>query len=105
MSPSRPTVSPVSLPDFAPASGGGTPRELETLADLTLTVSVVAGTARLSLGELDALRPGSMVLLDRSPEASADVFVNGVRAGCADVVVLDEHLAARIAELAAPERP
>lgn len=104
MSSSRPTVSPISLPELSPGAGAGRTPEIEAIAHVTFEVSVVAGFARLSLGELDALRPGSVVTLDRGPEAAADLFVNGVRAGSGDVIVLDDHLAARVAEVGPPER-
>lgn len=94
----EPTVSAVVLPEFGSSTPGDAARSVSTLEDVPVTVSVIAGRARLSLGEVRALLPGSIVELDRLPEDSAEIFVNGIQAAAGDIVVVDNVLAARIGE-------
>ena len=69
-----------------------------------MTVSVVLGRASLTLAELEELQPGDLVRLDRAPDATVDLFVNGVHTAEGDVIVIDDHVAARIGQLLM-ERP
>jgi flagellar motor switch/type III secretory pathway protein FliN len=64
-----------------------------------MTVSVVLGKASLTLAELESLEPGDLVRLDRAPDATVDLFINGVHAAEGDVIVIDDHVAARIGQL------
>lgn len=94
----EPTVSAVVLPEFGSSTPGGAVRPVSTLGQVPVTVSVIAGRARLTLGDVQALAPGSIVELDRLPEDAAEIFVNGVPAATGDIVVVDNVLAARIGE-------
>lgn len=95
----EPTVSPVVLPEFGPAiPRGDVTRPLSGMDEVPVTVSVVAGRAQMTMHDVERLEPGSVVELDRLPEDSAEVFVNGVLAATGDVVVVDGVLAARIGE-------
>ncbi len=98
-----PTVAPVALPELRP-TGAGSSRPVDVLADVEATVSIVAGRARLTLAEIANLRPGSVVPLDRGPEATVDILVNDHPAARGDVIVIDDHFAARVAELTPPRR-
>jgi flagellar motor switch/type III secretory pathway protein FliN len=64
-----------------------------------MTVSVVLGKASITLAELEGLEPGDLVRLDRAPDATVDLFINGVHAAEGDVIVIDDHVAARIGQL------
>lgn len=94
-------VVPVVLPELTSIPPSGPSRRLEELGQIELDLTVVAGKTQLSLDEAKDLEIGSIVTLDRSPQAAADLLVNGVHAGSADVIVIDEELAARIADLSA----
>ena len=74
-------------------------RSLKTIANVPMTVSAVLGTATMSLEELELLEPGDVVRLDRSPDATVDMFINGIHAAEGDVVVLENMVAARISNL------
>ena len=97
------TVAPVALPELRAIGSTGS-RPLTALADVEATVSIVAGRARLTLAEVAALEPGSIVPLDRGPEATVDILVNDHPAARGDVIVIDDHFAARVAELTPPRR-
>lgn len=92
-------MSPVVLPELGPAAPRTEAvRPVSALDEVPVTISVVAGRARLTMGAVERLEPGSIVELDRLPEDAAEVFVNGVLAATGDVVVVDGVLAARIGE-------
>lgn len=64
-----------------------------------MTVSVVLGKASMTIAEFEDLQPGDLVRLDRAPDATVDLFVNGVHAAEGDVIVIDDQVAARIGHL------
>jgi flagellar motor switch/type III secretory pathway protein FliN len=64
-----------------------------------MTVSVVLGKASMTIAEFENLEPGDLIKLDRAPDATVDLFINGVHAAEGDVIVIDDHVAARIGHL------
>ena len=64
-----------------------------------MTVSVVLGKASMTIAEFESLEPGDLIRLDRAPDATVDLFINGVHAAEGDVIVIDDHVAARIGHL------
>ena len=75
---------------------------LNLLRDVEMTVTVELGRARLSVRELLALVPGSVVELDRAAGAPADLMVNGRLLARGEVVVVDEDYGIRITEIVEP---
>ena len=59
------------------AKPSGEPLGLESLRDVPLPVTIELGRARLPLGEVLALAPGSLVPLERAAHEPVDVFVGG----------------------------
>jgi flagellar motor switch protein FliN len=55
----------------------------------------------MTVGETLALRPGSIVKLDRLAEEPLDLLVNGTRIARGEVVVIDEDFGLRITEVVA----
>jgi flagellar motor switch/type III secretory pathway protein FliN len=53
----------------------------------------------MSLSQVRDLQPGDVIALDRAPDATVDVYINGTLAAIGDVVVIDDHIAARIGEV------
>jgi flagellar motor switch protein FliN/FliY len=91
---------PVALPEFSTEeSQGAAGHPLRSLADVMLAVSVVAGHTTMSLSQVNGLKPGDVIALDRAPDATVDVYINGTLAAIGDVVVIDDHIAARIGEV------
>jgi len=75
---------------------------LSMLRDVEMTITVELGRARLSVRELLALVPGSVVELDRAAGAPADLMVNGRLLARGEVVVVDEDYGIRITEIVEP---
>jgi flagellar motor switch protein FliN/FliY len=92
-------VSPVVVPELAPAGPSGVERPLAVLHDVSTNVTVVAGRTEMSLRQVRALQPGDIIPLDRSPDATVDIYVNDVHIARGDVIVLDDSIATRVSEI------
>lgn len=69
------------------------------LAEVPALVTVVAGRAEMTLRRLEQLSPGDIIELDRSPDATVDIFVNGTHVARGDVIVMDDSIATRVSEI------
>lgn len=100
-----PMVSPVTLqPLYGDMPFPIDPRRIDLLRDVNMGVSVELGRTRMTVQEILALTPGSIVELDRAAGAPVDVLVNGKLIAHGEVVVVDEEFAVRISEVVGPDR-
>ncbi|GAA1931210.1 flagellar motor switch protein FliN [Nocardioides marmoribigeumensis] len=86
----------------APAQVGGTtpaPRGLELLHGVIMDVTVELGRTRMSVRDLLALTPGTVLELDRAAGSPADLLVNGRLIARGEVVVVDEDFGLRVTEI------
>ncbi len=98
---------PGSLGAVASAGAGFTPtafgqpvaRGLEILHGVVMDVTVEIGRARMSVRELLALAPGTVLELDRAAGSPADLLVNGRLIARGEVVVVDEDFGLRVTEI------
>lgn len=74
-------------------------RSLDFLHDVEMAVTVELGRTRMSVRDLLALAPGSVVELDRTAGSPVDVLVNGKMIARGEVVVIDEEFGIRISEI------
>lgn len=77
----------------------GDPIGLENLLDVPVSITVLIGTTRMSLGDLVALGPGSLIPLDREAHEPADILVNGRVIARGEVVTIDNTYGVRISHL------
>ena len=77
----------------------GDPIGLENLLDVPVSITVLIGTTSMSLGELVALGPGSLIPLDREAHEPADILVNGRVIARGEVVTIDNTYGVRISHL------
>lgn len=75
----------------------------ETLRRVPVKLTLEVGAARLTLGELAALRADDVLSLDRAAGAPLSVLVNGVPVGLAEVVVSGTQYGLKILTLDAIE--
>lgn len=99
-------VTPVAAPgaDFETLSATlGVPdtgtRAVELLNDVEMGVTAELGRTRMTVRELLALQPGSVVELDRAAGSPVDLLVNGTLVARGEVVVIDEEFGVRITEI------
>ncbi len=76
---------------------------IESLQDITLTVSLELGHRLLRVQELLELVPGRIVKLDRLAGEPVDLIINGKSIAKGEVAVIDENFAVRIVTLLSPE--
>ena len=99
-------TTPAPMPSFAPAgtpAPAGPRRTMDLLRDVQMDVTVELGRTSMTVQDLLALTPGSVVELDRAAGSPADVLVNGQLIARGEVVVVDEDYAIRITEIVTPE--
>lgn len=97
---SQSVVSPIAVPELVDTSQQMSSRPIRTLGDVPAQITVIAGRAEMSLSDVRDIEVGDIVRLDRSPDATVDICVNGVHIARGDIIVLDEAIATRISELA-----
>jgi flagellar motor switch protein FliN/FliY len=84
------------LDELAKDSDSGDPIGLDSLLEVPVRVTVQIGRARMSLGQLVQLGPGSLVPLDREAHEPADILVNGKVVAHGEVVTIDDTYGVRI---------
>jgi len=74
--------------------------KLGLLDSVPVTLSVVVGEARTTVGELMALRELSVLKIDKEADCPVDVIVNGNVVARGHLVVVDDNFGVRISEVA-----
>ena len=94
------TGAAAELAELAGEGLSGEPIGIDNLLDVPVRITVQIGRTRMSLGELVALGPGSLVPLDREAHEPADILVNGRVVARGEVVTSDNSYGVRITSLA-----
>lgn len=88
------------LADVAPARSGRERRELpQMMRKIPVTLTLEVGSARISLQELMAIGPDSVVELDLLAGEPLIIKVNGTAIGRAEVVVAGENYGLKVIDL------
>ena len=74
-------------------------RRLDLLLDVPLDVSVELGRARLSIQDLLALGPGSVIELDKIAGEALDILVNDRLVARGEAVVVNDKFGIRITDI------
>jgi flagellar motor switch protein FliN/FliY len=85
-----------------PAADAEQRRNLEALYAVPLVVSAHLGETQMTIRDLLVMKPGAVIELDRTAGDSIDLYVNGVRVGSGDAVVVNDNYGLRITELLSP---
>ena len=72
---------------------------LDSLLDMTLPVTVEFGRTTMTIQELLALEPGSVIQLDRLMGDPVEILVSDRRLAEAEVVVVGDHFGVRITKV------
>lgn len=100
--------APAAAPVFAPLASAEPARvdarRMNLLRDVMMGVSVELGRTRMTVRELLALTPGTIVELDKAAGAPVDLLVNGTLMARGEVVVIDEEFAVRISEIVSSDQ-
>ena len=74
-------------------------RRLDLLLDVPLDVSVELGRARMSIQDLLALGPGSVIELDKIAGEALDILVNDRLVARGEAVVVNDKFGIRITDI------
>ncbi|MEW6073119.1 MAG: flagellar motor switch protein FliN [Planctomycetota bacterium] len=85
-----------ALDELTGAAPEGDGLGLASLRDVPVEVTVHVGRARLTLGELVKLTPGSLLELDREAHEPADILVNGKVVAHGEIVTIDDCYGVRV---------
>ncbi len=84
------------LEELAEGDGSEEGVGLGHLLDVLVDVTVEIGRARMSLGQLVRLAPGSLLELDRQAHEPADILVNGKIVARGEIVTIDQTYGVRV---------
>lgn len=78
---------------------------LEFLLDVPIKLTVELGSCQISMRDLLQLNVGSVVQLDKSANASVDLYVNQKLVARGEVVVVEENFGIKITEIVGKPGP
>lgn len=78
--------------------------DLEAVFDVPVQVSAVLGRARMDVGQLLRLGPGTVLELDRKVGEAIDIYVNDRLVARGEVVLVEDKLGVTMTEIIKAER-
>lgn len=97
--PANTPVQPARFKPLGPEQASNRGQSIDLIKDVPLHVSVELGRASLTVREILALGPGSVVQLDRLAGEPVDILVNDRLIAHGEVVIVDESFGVRITEI------
>ncbi len=76
---------------------------LDMILDVSVTVSIEVGRARMSISDLLKLSQGAIIELDRMAGEPLDVLVNGTLVARGEIVVVKDKFGIMLTEVVSPE--
>lgn len=97
-------VRPAQFASFATSGEGSSMANIDLILDVQLRVTVELGRKLMSVRDILALGPGSVVELDKVAGEPVDVLVNDRLIATGEVVVADDNFAVRITDIVNPAK-
>jgi flagellar motor switch protein FliN/FliY len=97
-----PPVDPNTLAENTDTSRGA--EDLEAVFDVPVQVSAVLGRAKMEVGDLLKLGPGTVLELDRKVGEAIDIYVNNRLVARGEVVLVEEKLGVTMTEVIKSDR-
>lgn len=97
------SVSKAEFQQLSEPAGHSQSRNIDLLMDVNLPISIELGRTRMSISDILALGPGSVVELNKLAGEPVDLLVNQKVVAKGEVVVIDENFGVRITQLMTPE--
>jgi flagellar motor switch protein FliN/FliY len=97
-----PTDAAALAPESGPTARGAS--DLEAVFDVPVQVSAVLGRARMEVGDLLKLGPGTVLELDRKVGEAIDIYVNNRLVARGEVVLVEDKLGVTMTEVIKAER-
>ncbi len=97
-----PPIDPATLAESGDSNRGAA--DLEAVFDVPVQVSAVLGRARMEVGDLLKLGPGTVLELDRKVGEAIDIYVNNRLVARGEVVLVEDKLGVTMTEVIKAER-
>jgi flagellar motor switch protein FliN/FliY len=105
-------AAPPIPPDVVqiPPGGGGdgdidrSAEDLEAVFDVPVQVSAILGRARMEVGDLLKIGPGTVLELDRKVGEAIDIYVNNRLVARGEVVLVEDKLGVTMTEVIKAEK-
>jgi flagellar motor switch protein FliN len=81
-----------------------TASDLESVFDVPVKVSAILGRARMGIGDLLKLGPGSVLELDRKVGEAIDIYINDRLVARGEVVLVEDKLGVTMTEILKGEK-
>jgi flagellar motor switch protein FliN len=101
--PPQPAVNKADFQQLAMNSTDNRPQNIDLLMDVDLPVSIELGRTKMSISEILAMGPGSIIELDKLVGEPVDLLVNQKCVARGEVVVVEESFGLRITQLMSAE--
>jgi flagellar motor switch protein FliN/FliY len=75
---------------------------LDVILDVSVTLSMEVGRARVPIRNLLQLNPGSVIELERAAGEPLDIYVNGTLIAHGEVVVINDRFGVRLTDVVSP---
>jgi len=99
-----PPADEAMLAPDAPDTPSHSAADLEAVFDVPVKVSAVLGRARMEVGELLKLGPGTVLELDRKVGEAIDIYVNNRLVARGEVVLVEDKLGVTMTEIIKADR-
>lgn len=96
-------VSNVEFQHLSEPASKNESRNIDMLLDVNLPIAIELGRTKMSISDILALGPGSVVELNKLAGEPVDLLVNQKVVAKGEVVVIDENFGVRITQLMTPE--
>ncbi len=96
-------VSKAEFQQLSEPAGDAEGRNIDLLMDVNLPISIELGRTKMSISDILALGPGSVVELNKLAGEPVDLLVNQKVVAKGEVVVIDENFGVRVTQLMTPE--
>ncbi len=97
-------VNPAQFASFDDFGGQKQPNHIDLLLDVPLRISVELGKTTMSIRDVLALGPGSVVELDKMAGEPVDIVANDKLIARGEVVVVDENFGVRVTDIVTLEK-
>lgn len=99
----NPTATPAAFDDLnADPSRSQGDINIDVILDVSVTLSLEVGRARVPIRNLLQLNQGSVIELERGAGEPLDVYVNGTLIAHGEVVVVNDRFGVRLTDVVSP---
>lgn len=90
---------PASFPPVHNIVTGGTPKNIDFILDIPMSVAVYVGSTKMAIRDLLQLAQGSVIELDKLAGEPMEVMVNNKLVARGEVVVVNEKFGIRLTDV------